>query len=651
MIVKKSFSLILFTLLLMCKVFPQPMLRGLQVNPVLQNQTKAKTIQKPSSLKSAKTSVEKPLFIDDFSNPSVYPDQANWEDSSVFINNTFCNNPITIGVATFDALDQNGEVYTRNNTPPEPFRADSLTSKPINLSGKNQVYLSFFYQPKGLGGAAPEIQDTFLLEISSLKKPSWVTAWRAMYDPQADTVLEKYLLENRYFSWKPKISPADTFKFVILQINDASFLTDSFRFRFRNYASISSSPSDSGKKSNCDYWNLDYVYLNSNRNPNDTIMHEVSMLSTSGSQLNNFEAVPWKHFMYNRNLLKSKVGMTYRNLDNVERNVNRKFRIKELYHNLIDSISDFGNIDIPKNYIENYYEAFVSSYFPFDNSSDSACFLIYDYLDQTGNEMIKSNDTARYYQVFKDYYAYDDGIPELGFGISGRGSSGASCALQFANQKPDTLQGLYFYFNASYKKFNQNLYFELAVWNDDNGKPGSLLFDTTGYQIDPNYLNKYRYYKIHPIYIPQDEVFYIGWKQVNEEFLNLGFDVNRDSRVHTFYNFTGSWEQSTFKGSLMIRPSFGRNKSIHSGLNDLNLNQNGVKIYPNPANDYIQLQLSDNLASEKITYSIISLTGQILSCGSYTFENITVTDLPAGMYLLQLKSRNINQVYKFLITH
>src|ERR1041384_2224840 len=51
-------------------------------------------------------------FIDDFAQESIYPNTDLWLDSGAFINSTFCDNPPTVGVATFDGIDKLGRLYS-----------------------------------------------------------------------------------------------------------------------------------------------------------------------------------------------------------------------------------------------------------------------------------------------------------------------------------------------------------------------------------------------------------------------------------------------------------------------------------------------------------------------------------------------------------
>ncbi len=77
-------------------------------------------------VKKNKSAITLPFF-DDFSYNSPIADIDLWQQSSVFINRTYPINPVTIGVATFDGLDEYGFVrdYSQVN-PSAP--SDTLLS-------------------------------------------------------------------------------------------------------------------------------------------------------------------------------------------------------------------------------------------------------------------------------------------------------------------------------------------------------------------------------------------------------------------------------------------------------------------------------------------------------------------------------------------
>ena len=104
------------------------------------------------------------LFFDDFSyyGQSVFPDQNIWSDKYAFINQTYPDSCISIGVATLDAIDEKGDIYAINDS---PTKSDTLTSREIDLtvSTKN-LYFLFFLQGGGKGDS-PDDYDTLIVEF------------------------------------------------------------------------------------------------------------------------------------------------------------------------------------------------------------------------------------------------------------------------------------------------------------------------------------------------------------------------------------------------------------------------------------------------------------------------------------------------------
>ncbi|MGB2759671.1 MAG: T9SS type A sorting domain-containing protein, partial [Maribacter stanieri] len=67
-------------------------------------------------------------------------------------------------------------------------------------------------------------------------------------------------------------------------------------------------------------------------------------------------------------------------------------------------------------------------------------------------------------------------------------------------------------------------------------------------------------------------------------------------------------------------------------------------VYPNPAVDEIQLNVQ---TSESSVYRIMSTSGVELKMDSATNARINVSDLPSGLYVLQIQDFNVNKSTKF----
>ena len=584
----------------------QEIVTGLQSNYRIKHNTeKFKEIR---GLTSADTLVLP--FFDDFSGHSIFPDIKKWTDNYVFINNTYSDQQITAGIATFDALDNTGKMYDQASV--SGFEADHLTSQPINMkySSSDNIWLSFFYQAGGLGDP-PEANDSLTLQFFAPLEQKW------------------------YSIWKVGGSLDQRFKPAIIRINEDRFLQNGFQFRFVNYASISPSLTDPSMVGNCDIWNIDYVLLDKNRNAGDTTFADVAFTLPLRSLLKSHEAMPWKQF---RQVYLQEMGSSilvhYRNNDTLTRNITRNFEIWDVYKNSqaysfsagATNIGPLTNVAYNANLVYTFNTA----------NNDSALFRITASL-KTDNFDPKGNDTLIYYQVFKNYFAFDDGTSEGGYGINGLGSRNAMVAYKFTSFMQDTLRAIQICFNDSYQHANQRE-FDLVVWDDNNGIPGNILYTREDVIVElGNGVNGFYTYTL-PEGVVVNGVFYVGWKQRSESFLNAGYDVNTPNAGRQFYWLNGEWSQSQKPGSIMIRPVVGSPLTITSVHDTYYKKKNIMTIWPNPARDYINIEKGELQLSGSTDIIITDLNGHELIKVAYS-DKVDISSLHDGMYFLVL---NIN---------
>lgn len=583
----------------------QEVVTGLQSNSLIKNNN---AIFERKGLNAGET-IELPFF-DDFSGQSVFPDTKKWIDNFVFINNTYSDKQITAGIATFDALDNTGKMYA--NAAITGFQADKLTSQPINLkyTAADNIFLSFFYQPGGLSDP-PEPRDSLTLQFFAPVENTWYSVWRA------------------------NGSTDQKFKPAIIRIDNNRYLQKGFRFRFINYASLSSNLSDPSMVGNCDIWNLDYVVLNKNRNAGDTVFADVAYTLPLRSLLKSHEAMPWKQFLqvYLQEM-GSSFPVHYRNNDTITRNVTRNFEIWDVYKNqLVHSFSAGATIIQPLTSVD--YNANLVYTFSSTNT-DSALFRVKAIL-KTDNFDPKSNDTLVYYQTFKNYFAFDDGTSEGGYGVNGLGSKNAMVAYKFFSYIQDTLRAIRICFNDSYLEANKRA-FDLMVWGNDNGSPGDILYTKEEVMVEQgNAINGYYTYNI-PEGVPVNGTFYAGWRQRSESFLNAGFDINTPNAGKQFYWLNGEWRQSQFEGSLMIRPVAGSPLIVTSIEDPRTSPKNKLKFWPNPAKDYINIEPGELQLYETSYITITDLNGRELLKVPFS-ERVDISSLHEGMYILTISTK------------
>jgi hypothetical protein len=584
---------------------------GLQSDPRLKNK-----LLMPD--KSSTDTVNLPFF-DDFSGRNIFPDNNKWEDNYVLINNTYSNTQITTGIATFDALDDAGNLYATASS--ARFEADRLTSLPLNLnySASDSVFLSFYYQPGGLADL-PEDNDSLTLQFYAPAENKWYSIWKATGGKWHD------------------------FKAVILKIDQSKYLLKGFKFRFKNYITLSTNSSDPSIVGNCDIWNIDYVLLNKNRNRADTVFHDVAFRAPLRSLLKTYEAMPYKHFrqIYLQEM-GSSIPIHYRNNDNITRNITRDFEIFDVYKNSLAKSFSAGAVNIAPQTNEDFNADLI---YTFDTDvQDSALFkvtawLITDVFDP------KENDTLVYNQVFNNYFAFDDGSAEEGYGINGLGSRNAKVACRFKSFIQDTLRAISICFNDSYLDANKRA-FDLMIWGDNNGIPGDILYTRENVTVEKgNTINGFYTYPLTAP-VPVNGVFYVGWRQRSETFLNAGFDINTSGSNRQFYWINGNWNQSVAAGTIMIRPIVG--SPLTTSINDIDFRKtNTLRFWPNPSSDLITID-PESVPVSGLTYiSIADLQGRVLIKVPYT-GRVDISSLHDGIYILVLSQNGRQLKYNRLV--
>lgn len=577
----------------------------------LSNQATERNLSSVNAKK--KTALSLPFF-DDFSQHYFYPKQDKWQDNHVFINNNFADYPISYGVATFDGLDYTGYPYDFNN-PTAYGIADYLTSQPIDLSNTtDSVYLSFFYQPQGFGNK-PETNDSLTLEFYSPTDSIWVSTWGVPGE------------SNKSFT-----------QVMIPVAND--FLTDSFVFRFKNYATLSG---------NVDHWNLDYIYLDDSRTFDDTTLNDVTLTRQHYNFLNEYTSMPWSHYMVDSvGNMATAINVDYRNNHDNTYAVFYKYQviedngqgnIIETYPSSISSKNVLAHSSLVEPQAVNNMPA-NDFYFPGDETALSKVFQIKNYFDlNTLFDDHQENDTVLTYQVFGNDYAYDDGSAEVGYGVQG---TGGKLAHEFSIKKSDTLTALKIYFSPIMDNHGDKT-FKLTIWSSLS--PENIIYQQINF-YNPVYseTNEFLYYALdNPLYLSAG-TYYIGYEKITEDFLNVGYDLNTDNSQKVHYNSVGVWQQSTYNGSLMMRPVFDAYPQPIVGVEEVT-NLHDINIYPNPAKHNFTVEL--NQFSD---IKIIDLSGKT----HLTRENligrqtIDLSEFKSGLYFLIFQS-NDQQFSKKLI--
>jgi hypothetical protein len=590
----------------------QEVVVGLQTNPVLQNLN----IKKNTTVGDT---INLP-FWDDFSDSAPFPKTTFWQDNFAFINSTYANNPPSLGFATMDLVDSQGNFYADagfNKT----FAADRLTSQPINLETGSNIFISFYFRPQG-NADAPEPTDSLTLEFYSPQTKKWASVWQTpgTFD--------------------------HSFQFVSIPVNNPLYLQKGFQFRFTNYGSFGSQVFPS-LAANADQWNIDFVYLNKNRFASDSVFHDVALTSLMHSFLKDYESMPWQHFLTQPNkFINPTLTLGIKNNDNIIRLLNRlTVSVQETIGSGTVLTIETGSQNLPK-YKEIAIEKDILINFP-DNALDSARFLIQSQFFTDSYDSVQNNLT-HYEQVFKNYYAYDDGTAEAGYGLMGTGTKYGKAAYKFYPEKPDGVIGVEIYFN---KTFNDasNKYFFLDLWKQENGFPVDTAYFSLN-SVRPEYenqLNQFHYYAFNDTVFVAD-TFYVGWQQTTEDLLNVGIDLNRNASQNLYYNIGNGWKPSQVEGAVMIRPVFCGHYIAPPAKKDMNI---PVKLYPTPAKTFLTIDIPAEFMSQIINLKIYDISGRLIFADNqFMGKPIDVADYRPGIYILKIISdENYSTLLKFSV--
>ena len=570
-----------------------------------------------------------PPFIEDFSYDGPAPDPTLWLDQQVYVNNTLAQDPISIGVATFDGIDQNGTPYAGG-----PGYSDFLTSTFIDLSRFDDVYFSFFAQQKGYG-IKPRLQDSLMVDFKN-ESGNWVR------------VLQLEGLPNSYATK----DPAPPFSFHEIPVK-SEFRHEGFQFRFRN------------KSKNLglqEFWHVDYIRVG-NRDNTNRVFRDIAFTQLPTPVIAPYSHMPATHF--NRERVRSSIESRLYNFNSGNQQIdNPTFTLS------LDNVPLFSRTFIEPVSMWNLPPERTFFDFPVDQMGSDNYRAMQDAVENNlvENETVSltsrlsfdlsseiltgsRNNEVRGTTEFSNYFAYDDGTAESA--VVEQGEIGSTqLALQFEATIDDSLKGIQFLF-PHIEGGEGVVRFNMYVWLDtlDDEPEFSQDFITPVY-ADQFFdtLQGYATYDLRDaetdekiaFAIPRGP-FYIGFAQINTGSnikLPLGYDLNMTGgHPYFFFNNGNGWASAGAnirEGSLMIRPIVGKGEVISTPVIDVIPNL--INIYPNPAYDRINFDYQFAQASKWRIKLIHYLGMEILS--SPLRKDIDISHLPPGPYVLHLYDPN-----------
>lgn len=604
----------------------------------------------PSSLsrfddKGTHASLKLPFF-DDFSNYSGCPNPNLWVGCDAFVNNSFAFRPLSVGMVTLDALDAFGNLHNGANT--GRFAGDTLQSRNIRLdsafgslnrplSPSDSLIFSFYYLPGGGAGemwrrigSTPGIEDSLILEFFNPALLSWVLVWAS------PGICEDSLVAHSGHSWQ----------YVSICITDPSFFDSSFAFRFRNFCSLpdQSVPEMLG---NADQWNIDYVRLDHHRSLLDECTRDIAFVNPAPSLLRRYQAMPARQFLPSEMI--DSVSILVNNLYGELLSAHFEYAVSDDQGSLLSTFDEgYDNVDAFRRNFQSYvWSPLIDYVFPVDPSRNQYFDLDFRLREGVSGDRYTQNDSLHFRQFFSNYFAYDDGSPENGYGLSSTNSK-VYFANKFVLNAPDTLTALDLYFNQSLDSSNAEVAFRISVWDDANGFPSHCIYrdEAMMHPLFDGFNHFHRYALSSPLVL--NGTVYIGLEQSNNKYINLGFDRNIDHHEDIFYLTGSAWQQSILSGSLMLRPCFGSSALV--GITDpsqqLSALNNHPILFPNPASRFFSVAIpshAQSLPLDSWQLTLYDAKGRVV-LRSNSLLNIDISVLPAGLYLCRLYNTATHQL-------
>ncbi|MCB9230207.1 MAG: T9SS type A sorting domain-containing protein [Bacteroidia bacterium] len=582
----------------------------------------------PAGVRSTTPPVLTLPFRDDFSGGTTTPDANFWELGSSLARIPRISlekgiNPPSKGVVTFDGATYAGKLHKNTYFNGEQ---DTLTSQAIDLSSLtvgNNVWLSFFLQPGGLGDL-PEYNDSFYVWFDTTGK----------FDFEKVKAIGGTQL------------PSGRFSPIMVKLDEDRYFKSKFHFKFTSFGSLNGE---------LDLWNVDYVYMNSGRSPGDTLFNDASVTRVSSAFLGGHTAMPWRQYNVAQNIGDIEIEGSSLKGSSQSRTLNVDFANPEPVggQTLSGTISQSSSLNLAT------YQAFNQTVSNFSEQHfDEEAALRVNVSLNNANDLIPENDTLNMDFPLGNVFAKDDGISDMAYGMTG--PKGFCMRFELPDANFDTLKSIWInwapslYFNGTTQQSYpmEGKSFRLSVWTEVDGKPNpdTVLFQKLGGMLI-NYggiSNEFIEYSIGKI-LRVPKVFYVGVAQNDEKPVGIGFDTNYDNSSEIFYqNSNLEWVNTTYHGTLMIRPDFGPiDSTLISVGEELKTNLIQTVVYPNPVSgDQVSIALKGEMQAKELQVMMTDLQGRVILNQGFMGVNSPIhLNLPLGLsqgwYLLQLRGTNL----------
>jgi len=554
-------------------------------------------------------------FFDDFSRLDTLDAELWSYPTNAVQNNDFPVDPPSRGVVTFESFKRNGAPYAGAGA--GIGGTDTLTSQPINLSGQANVVLSFWWQAGSFSVfTAPSSSSRLYLDFDD-GTDFWTTVWTQGGNGQRTPFQQTFVSV-------PSL-----------------YLSGNFRFRFRIRGTQNTYEN---------VWNVDYIELDANRQPQPAGVTDVATSRKLPSALERYAAMPVWQFNAAPNRtdeLNDSTGTTLNNLSTSTLPLPIAYKGWLTVRDVAGVVAEdtflrvrtpigAGQIGLPA--MGSLRNTATQPLVP--NTPDYKT-LTQTLLVTTGepSPSTRYNDVMQRVTELRDYYAYDDGTAETDFPYAP--SIPTSIASGFTATTTDQVAAVAFYF-PGYTRTGQTLF--ATVWADDPqnpGQPAPMPLARIPFPIPPeNVLLPLG--RMFPVWLPQpipvNGRFYVGYdmpSNASQPPVNLGVDLN-NGRLGTRQLFikesTGSWRTLTdVPGALMVRAVMNNNGLL--GLPETARPEPSV--YPNPVS---MAEGAVRLEGAFTGATLLDALGRPVRTVEANAPTLEVLGLSAGVYVLRFRA-------------
>ncbi|RMG25437.1 MAG: hypothetical protein D6730_10845 [Bacteroidetes bacterium] len=557
-------------------------------------------------------------FFDDFSGSSLLPDSSKWmlRGSMAYplISRHLAVRPPSKGVATFDGADSQGHAYVQISL--SAGRADVLRTHCIDLSGlspANQVALSFFLQPEGLGNQPDN------------RPPGNVDEFKVFFADNTDP-------GNNQDNLREVLSvtggPLREFRQYFIPLTDPAFFHKGFYIQFESHGSLNGY---------LDHWHLDYVYLAANRTTADTAYHDVSALYAQNSPLAPYSAIPFRQYQQGSFMQPFQVYVS---------NLDRQLVAPALAASIQDPVGQTPFQGTFQQALSLNLSPYTRSPIDFENPFSEQpilnnAALQLDLEVELGDE-VPQNDVVHERFRLDSVFAYDDGEADAAFGLNKSRGFG----VQYDLTRPDTLVAVWISFvptvncrttDCGSLVYMQNEAFRLTLWNKPH--PDSTQYkQISGSRV--RYGDSINHFVRYALDIPQPVSgrFWVGVQQLTSLPIGVGFDRTYPNDAFMYWDSSGVWTPLRLGGSLMIRAELQNGRDLSTAVTPA-ADPLRIHAFPNPnRGSMLHLQYQGKTQWRSYRLSLFAPDGRMLWQDSFEGKPASIAlpaHLSAGLYLLR----------------